>query len=122
MALLLGKVLVIEAEGASGWEEFRKAVADKLEKLRFHSFRLTSRVKGIENFEWKPAHPKPWNVESAEWVELSRSLQVGTIIVGEFTLFGYVEEDFMDHFDRIADVFGEAIEDAFQVCHRKFVT
>jgi hypothetical protein len=122
MALLLGKVLVLEAETASGWDDFRKSVAEKLEKLGFHSFRLSSRVKGIESFEWKPARPKPWNVESAEWIELSRSLQAGQIVVGEFTLFGYVEEEFMDHFDRIADVFGEAIEDAFQVCHKRFVT
>ena len=47
-------------------------------------------------------------------------LQIGRDVVGEIRLCSHIEEDRLDHFDRLADVLSEAIEEAFRVCHRKF--
>lgn len=120
MALLLGKVLVLESENCRDWPEFVKLASEKLEKLGFHSFKLRTRIAEIESAEWRPEHPRPWNIENAEWVEHVRLLQIGREVVGEIRLCSYVEEDWLDHYDRVADVLAESIEDAFQVCHRRF--
>ena len=120
LALLHGKVLVLEAENCRDWNDFLKLTAEKLDKLGFHSFKVVTRVQGVENLEWMPSHARPWNVESAEWMKHVRLLRIGHEVVGEIRLCSYVEEDLFDHFDRMADVMGEAVEEAFRICHRKF--
>jgi len=120
LALLHGKILALEAENCGDWNDFRRISAEKIDKLGFHSFKIQTRVSGIEDFEWKPEHPRPWNIENAEWMEHVRLLRVGHEVVGEVRLCSYVEEDWLDHFDRVADLMGEAVEEAFRICHRNF--
>ena len=120
MALLLGRVLVLEAETCNNWEDFRRLVGSLLERMGFHFLAMQSSVPEMERFEWKPSRARPWEIETAEWVEQKRAIRAGREVLGTIKIAGYVAEDYLDHFHRLADILGESIEEGFRVCYRKF--